>query len=200
MTKKQKIWGIIVLLVISANIILFSVLSRKAEKEREDKVVTSVAAAPLEQPDQVYRMQFYARGSECGLYINDHLVYDTYGNSIGSMVGDHLENINEFLHNGENRLALKLLSRGDYFEPGYDYQCKAWIKAGRGKSISEVVAYLNVDYAGIEEFTMGDSAEFVYAVPTNFIPQFEIELSESNEKEAMTTGTLTFHNLPIVDE
>lgn len=200
MTKKQKVWGIIILLVIVANIILFSVLSRKAEKEIGEGVPISVAAAPLEQPDQIYRLQFYARGSECGLYINDQLVYDTYGKSIGSMVGDHIENINEFLHNGENRLALKLLSYGDYFEPGNDYQCKAWIKSGRGKSISEVVAYLNVDYAGVEEFTMGDSAEFIYAVPTNFTPQFKIELSENNEKEAMTSGTLTFHNLSVTDE
>ena len=134
MTKKQKIWGIIILTIIVANIVLFSVLNKKANQEDLEATVVSVAMNPLEQSEQTYRLQFYARGSECGVYINDQLVYDTYGNSIGSMVGDHVDNINAFLQNGENQLALKLLSRGDYFEPGDDYQCKAWLGATSGGS------------------------------------------------------------------
>lgn len=199
MTKKQKILGIIILAIIVANIVLFSVLNKKVNRADLEETVISVAMGPLEQSEQTYRLQFYARGSECGVYINDQLVYDTYGNSIGSMVSDHVDNINAFLQNGENRFALKLLSRGDYFEPGDDYQCKAWIKAGKGKSISEVVAYLNVDYAGVEHFTMGDSAEFAYDVPTNFVPQFEVVESERREKEAIVSGTLTFYNLSVED-
>lgn len=186
-------------MIIVANIVLFSVLNKKANQEDLEETVVSVAMNPLEQSEQTYRLQFYARGSECGVYINDQLVYDTYGNSIGSMVGDHVDNINAFLQNGENRFALKLLSRGDYFEPGDDYQCKAWIKAGKGKSISEVVAYLNVDYAGVEHFTMGDSTTFTYDVPTNFVPQFEVVESEHREKEAIVSGTLTFYNLLVED-
>lgn len=193
MTKKQKIWGIIILIIVGINIVLFSVLNQKA-KNGEEEIPIFVAAAPLEESDQIYRMQFYARGSECGLYINDQLVYDTYGRSIGSITGDHLDNINGFLQNGENQIALKLLSRGAYFEPGDDYQCKAWIKAGKGKSISEVVAYLQADYAGTDTFTMGDSAEYAYVVPTNFVPNFTIT-SEDDEKVLTVFGILTLHNL-----
>lgn len=191
MNKKQKVWGVILLLIIAVNILLFSLLNNKAVEE----VSVSVAEMPLEQDNQVYRMQFYARGSECGLYINDQLVYDTYGRSIGSISSDHIDNINKFLHNGDNQIALKLLSRGDYFEPGDDYQCKAWIKAGRGRSISEVVAYLNVDYAGRDTFTIGDSTDYDYSVATNFVPEFKVIELENHEKEAITSGILTFYNL-----
>lgn len=197
MTKKQKIWGIIILLIIGANLLLFTVLNKKSEKEVPP---TIVAMSPLKQPDQIYRMQFYARGSQCGFYINDQLVYDTYEASIGSMSADFLDNINEFLQNGDNRLALKLRSHGDYFEPGHDYQCKVSVSAGRGRAISEKVAYLNVDYAGQDHFTMGDSADFDYKVETNFIPYFEISISDQGEKEAIVSGTLTFHNLPDLKE
>lgn len=196
MTKKQKIWGIIILVIVGANILLFSVLNKKAQEE----IPIFVAISPLKQSDQTYRMQFYARGSECGLYINDQLVYDTYNNSIGSMVGDHIDNINEFLHNGDNTFALKLLSRGDYFEPGDDYECKAAISAGKGKFISENVAYLNVDYAGIDHFTMGDSAQYEYAVETNFVPHFEVIDADNNEKAAVVSGVLTLHNLSEMPE
>ncbi len=200
MSKKQKIWGIIIFLIIGANIVLVSILSRKAEQNPSNDIPTTIAIAPLQQQDQIYRLQFYARGSECGLYINGQLVYDTYGNSIGSLVADYIDNINNFLHNGENRFELKLLSRGNYFEPGDEYQCRAWIKAGRGRTISEVVAYLNINYAGINLFTMGDSAQYEYLVPTNFKPQFQVVESAQEEKAAMVSGTLTLHNLPEIQD
>lgn len=196
MTKKQKIWGIIILIIVGINIVLFTVLSKEAASTLPEENRVSVATSPLTDEDQIYRMQFYARGSECGLYVNDHLIYDTFDRGFGSMVGDHIDNINEFLHNGENQIVLKMRSQGSYFEPGDDYRCKAWIKAGKGKSISEVVAYMHIDYAGQDHFTMDDTKQFSYEVETNFDPSFKVVEVDDGEKEAVISGTLTFHNLP----
>ena len=152
--------------------------------------------SPMEKPGQTYSMRVYIRGSDCGFYANDQLIYDTYGRGFGSLVGDSIKDINVFLRNGENRFTLKLHSLGEYFEPGDDYECKASVSVGRGRAASDVIAHLHIDYAGQNEFTMGDSAHYQYAFDTGFVPSFSVDDSNAYEHIAIVTGIVNLSNLP----
>lgn len=195
MASKQKIWIGAILTIIVINIVVYIFL---IDKESEmSNIPISIAKPPLEEPNQIYRMQFYSRGSECGLYVNEALIYETYGRGFGHLTSDYNDNINAYLINGKNEFSLKILSEGEYFTPGDDYECFVKINAGKGKSTTETVAYLNIDYAGQDHFTMGDSLEYPYKYPSNFQPHLTIQQPEDSEKIAVISGVLEIANLAI---
>lgn len=199
---KNRKWisfGVLLLLVVVFLSVYLMVTDNKRSANSKDHFnVTQddTFVSPMEKPGQTYSMRVYIRGSDCGFYANDQLIYDTYGKGFGSLVGDSKDDINVFLHNGENRFTLKLNSLGGYFEPGDDYECKANVRVGRGRAASDVIAYLHIDYAGKNEFTMGDSAEYQYAFDTGFVPSFSIDDTNPDEPIAMVTGVVNLSNLP----
>lgn len=152
MGSKQKVWIGAILAIIVINIVVYIFL---IDKESEmSNIPISIAKPPLEEPNQIYRMQFYSRGSECGLYVNEALIYDTYGRGFGHLTSDYKDNINAYLINGKNEFSLKILSEGEYFTPGDDYECFVKINAGKGKATTETVAYLNIPISILLTFNL----------------------------------------------